>query len=115
MEKDKGLFSFRKHPVGDFLDEKEGRKRKGGRLRQSMGFLMAAALIFNTLPASGLAVSASGREAGLCEHHTEHTPDCGYREAQPCTHEHTEECYKTVTECVHTHTDGCYPETGETE
>ena len=48
MEKDKGLFSFRKHPVGDFLDEKEGRKRKGGRLRQSMGFLMAAALIFNT-------------------------------------------------------------------
>ena len=80
-----------------------------------MGFLMAAALIFNTLPASGLAVSASGREAGLCEHHTEHTPDCGYREAQPCTHEHTEECYKTVTECVHTHTDGCYPETGETE
>ena len=115
MEKNKGLFSFRKHPVGDFLDEKEGRKRKGGRLRQSMGFLMAAALIFNTLPASGLAVSASGREAGLCEHHTEHTPDCGYREAQPCTHEHTEECYKTVTECVHTHTDGCYPETGETE
>lgn len=115
MEKDKGLFSFRKHPVGDFLDEKEGRKRKGGRLRQSMGFLMAAALIFNTLPASGLAVSASGREAGLCEHHTEHTPDCGYREAQPCTHEHTEECYKTVTECVHTHTDECYPETEATE
>ena len=121
MEKDKGLFSFRKHPVGDFLDEKEGRKRKGGRLRQSMGFLMAAALIFNTLPASGLAVSASGREAGLCEHHTEHTPDCGYAEAQPCTHEHTEEkhsgeeCYKTVTECVHEHTDECYPETEETE
>lgn len=28
MEKDKGLFSFRKHPVGDFLDEKEGRKRQ---------------------------------------------------------------------------------------
>ena len=115
MEKNKGLFSFRKHPVGNFLDEKKGRKRKGGRLRQSMGFLMAAALIFNTLPASGLAVSASGREAGLCEHHRSHTPDCGYREAQPCTHEHTEECYKTVTECVHEHTDECYPETEETE
>ena len=78
-----------------------------------MGFLLAAALIFNTLPASGLAVSASGREAGLCEHHTEHTPDCGYREAQPCTHEHTEECYKTATECVHEHTDECYPEAEE--
>ena len=121
MEKNKGLFSFRKHPVGNFLDEKKGRKRKGGRLRQSMGFLMAAALIFNTLPASGLAVSASEQEKGLCEHHTEHTAECGYAEAQPCTHEHTEEkhsgeeCYKTVTECVHEHTDECYPETEETE
>ena len=121
MEKNKGLFSFRKHPVGDFPDGEKGRKRKGGRLRQSMGFLMVAALIFNTLPASGLAVSASEQEKGLCEHHTEHTAECGYAEAQPCTHEHTEEkhfgeeCYKTVTECVHEHTDECYPEMGETE
>ena len=68
MEKNKGLFSFRKHPIGNFLDEKKGRKRKGGRLRRSMGFLMVAALIFNTLPASGLAVSASEQEKGLCEH-----------------------------------------------
>ena len=119
MEKNKGLFSFRKHPVGDSPDGKKGRKRKGGRLRRSIGFLLAAALIFNTLPASGLAVSASEQEKGLCEHHTEHTPECGYAEAQPCTHEHTEEkhsgeeCYKTVTECVHEHTDGCYPETEE--
>ena len=115
MEKNKGLFSFRKHPVGNFLDEKKGRKRKGGRLRRSMGFLMAAALIFNTLPASGLAVSASEQEKGLCEHHPEHTVECGYAEAQPCTHEHGEKCYKTVTECVHEHTDECYPETEETE
>ena len=115
MEKNKRLFSFRKHPVGDFPDGEKGRKRKGGRLRRSMGFLMAAALVFNTLPASGLAVSASGREAGLCEHHRSHTADCGYMEAQPCTHEHTEECYTTVTECVHEHTDECYPKTEETE
>ncbi len=115
MEKNKGLFSFRKHPVGDFPDGKKGRKRKGGRLRRSMGFLMAAVLIFNTLPASGLAVSASEQEKGLCEHHTEHTAECGYAEAQPCTHEHGEECYKTVTECVHEHTDECYPETEATE
>lgn len=54
-----------------------------------MGFLMAAALIFNTLPAGGIAVSASGREAGLCEHHTEHTVDCGYSEEgnTPCGYE----------------------------
>ena len=115
MEKNKGLFSFRKHPVGNFLDEKKGRKRKGGRLHRSMGFLLAAVLIFNTLPASGLAVSASEQEKGLCEHHPEHTAECGYAEAQPCTHEHGEECYKTVTECVHEHTDECYPETEETE
>jgi len=115
MEKNKGLFSFRKHPVGNFLDEKKGRKRKGGRLHRSMGFLLAAVLIFNTLPASGLAVSASEQEKGLCEHHPEHTAECGYAEAQPCTHEHGEECYKTVTECVHEHTDECYRETEETE
>lgn len=51
----------------------------------------------------------------LCAHHTEHTADCGYSEAKPCTHEHGEECYKTVTECVHTHTDECYPDTEETD
>ncbi len=51
----------------------------------------------------------------LCAHHTEHTADCGYSEAQPCTHEHGEECYKTVTKCLHTHTDECYPDTEETD
>ena len=29
MEKNKGLFSFRKHPVGDFLDEKREENEKG--------------------------------------------------------------------------------------
>ncbi len=60
-------------------------------------------------------MSASEQEKGLCEHHPEHTAECGYAEAQPCTHEHGEKCYKTVTECVHEHTDECYPETEETE
>ena len=93
MEKNKGLFSIRKHHVGNFSDRKKGRKRKGGRLRQSMGFLLAAALIFNTLPANGLTVSASGREAELCKHHQEHNADCGYipksedGEGSPCTYE----------------------------
>ena len=54
MEKDKGLFSFRKHPVGDFLDEKEGRKRKGGRLLQSMGCLMAAGVVVMPRAAGGV-------------------------------------------------------------
>ena len=57
---------------------------------------------------SGTTIGASG----LCEHHTEHTADCGYTEGTaeiPCSHEHTEDCYTLVTECVHEHTAECYP------
>ena len=47
---------------------------------------------------------------GLCEHHTQHDEGCGYTEGvseQPCTHEHTEECYVPVTSCIHTHDESC--------
>ncbi|MGI6011815.1 MAG: SpaA isopeptide-forming pilin-related protein [Ruminococcus sp.] len=53
---------------------------------------------------------------GLCEHHPEHTAECGYVEAtegSPCTHEHTEECYTTdengvqVLNCQHVHDETC--------
>ena len=46
------------------------------------------------------------------ENHMAHDEDCGYvegTEGSPCTHEHGEECYTTVTSCTHTHTEGCYP------
>ena len=47
----------------------------------------------------------------LCEHHTEHTSDCGYTEGtpeQPCAHEHTDECYAIAGQCVHTaHDESC--------
>ena len=49
---------------------------------------------------------------GLCEHHTEHTAACSYTKGtaeNPCSHEHTEDCYTLVTKCVHTHTADCYP------
>lgn len=49
-----------------------------------------------------------------CPNHTEHTADCGYVEAVEgagCTHEHTDDCYRTVTECVHEHGDECYEKT----
>ena len=50
--------------------------------------------------------------SGLCDHHTEHNQKiCGYTEGMPempCTHEHTDGCYKEVTDCAHTHTDACY-------
>lgn len=60
---------------------------------------------------SGAAIGASG----LCEHHTEHTADCGYTEGTaeiPCSHERTEDCYTLAAKCVHTHTADCYPADG---
>ena len=55
---------------------------------------------------------------GLCEHHLEHTEDCGYVEAvegSPCQHEHTEDCYAAVPSesesvepvCSHVHDESC--------
>ena len=96
-----------------------GEKWKQGRLRRGLGILLAAAMIFQALPFREAAISsASG--SGLCEHHAEHTADCGYAEAEPeqkCTHEHTEECYRTVGEedgspakepdCRHEHDESC--------
>ena len=46
-----------------------------------------------------------------CEHHQEHTKDCGYTEGKegvPCGHEHTKACYTLVKECVHEHEESCY-------
>ena len=75
--------------------------------------LMAGAMVCSTLPVNVLAVENSNRNVGgLCEHHAEHTEDCGYTEGiegTPCNHEHTEDCYTLVTSCVHKHTADCYP------
>ena len=60
-----------------------------------------------TVDFSTFVVSAVGEgNIPYCEHHTEHTPECGYTEGvegSPCTHEHGEECYSEVTVCVHSH------------
>ena len=73
--------------------------------------LLAGAMLFTTLPVNALAVE-NPDTGGLCEHHPEHTADCGYTEGAegaPCGHEDTEDCYTLVTECVHKHTEDCYP------
>ena len=123
MEKNKRKFFIGKFPG------KQGRKWEQERLletnareihrgtnarkaKRALGVLLAAALVFQTLPFGSAAASASEGRGGLCEHHRSHTPDCGYREAEPgaeCTHEHTEDCYKTVEDCIHEHTESCYP------
>ena len=115
MDKNKRLFPFRKHPVGDIFGG------KGKKVKRGMGILLSAALLFNTLPSGWLTAAASQDSGtGLCEHHMEHTADCGYQEADPgaeCSHEHTEECYKIVKNCIHEHMESCYPEetSGEKE
>lgn len=46
-----------------------------------------------------------------CPNHTEHDESCGYVEAveaQPCSHEHTEECYVDgELNCQHVHNESC--------
>ena len=67
-------------------------------------------MVFSASPLTAFA-DDSVYTGGLCEHHTEHNEECGYIEAaeeSPCTHEHTEECYRLVTDCVHEHTEECY-------
>lgn len=76
-------------------------------------------------PSAAMAVAAEepaeetpAYTGGLCEHHLEHTEDCGYVEAvegSPCQHEHTEDCYAAVPAesesvepvCSHVHDESC--------
>lgn len=79
--------------------------------RHLMAVVLSTAMVFQLTPANGVLAQS-------CEHHTEHTADCGYVEAvegQECSHEHTEECYLTETKCVHEHSAECYPAESETE
>ena len=83
--------------------------------KRIMPWLLSAALIAGT---AGAPVYATGTEplvGGLCEHHPEHTADCGYSEGTPCTHEHNDDCYQKVENCVHEHTPECYPEAEDTD
>ena len=80
--------------------------------RRLLSLLMAGAVLFSTMPVNALAVG-NPDPGGPCEHHREHTAECGYTEGaegSPCTHEHTEDCYTLTTKCVHEHDEGCYPE-----
>ena len=46
-------------------------------------FVLAAAMVFSTLPLNVLAVETPTVAADLCEHHPEHTADCGYTDTLP--------------------------------
>ena len=82
--------------------------------KRPAAFLLAAAMIFTMpgVPASAVEAGVSAVHTGLCEHHPEHTEDCGYTEGTKgadCEHEHTEDCYPLVNKCIHEHDESCYP------
>ena len=80
-------------------------------------WLAAVLCLCMIFPSAVTLVSAAEEPAytgGLCEHHTEHTAECGYVEAvegQLCTHVHDGNCgYQEPTEevpCAHVHDDSC--------
>lgn len=97
-------------------------------------FLIAGMCDIPTYGAGTDSAKGTGRAAGLCEHHTEHTEECGYQEEQPCTHGmadsvelserkgdgiaweegfpengHDRECYRIIEKCLHKHEASCYP------
>ena len=58
----------------------------------------------------GTSIQLPVMAAGDCEHHTQHTAECGYVEGvegSACTHEHGDECYSEATVCVHNHDESC--------
>ncbi|MEG1884503.1 MAG: hypothetical protein RR224_12430, partial [Clostridia bacterium] len=98
--------------------------------RKALSLLLSAAMILNMGINPVCAIAADGDTSvgasSLCEHHNEHTKECGYTEGAagtPCTHEHTADCYtgelicglteevqdsSTDSDAAHTHTQECY-------
>lgn len=88
--------------------------------RRVLSLALCAAMVLTLLP---LPTPAEG----ICNHHPEHTADCGYKaavegqdcahshnslcgyqEASPCTHGHDSLCgYREASACAHRHTEEC--------
>ncbi len=68
--------------------------------RRWLAALMCLTMLLQNAPLAALAVDSGS--IGLCQHHAEHTLDCGYSpaaEGQPCTHAHDASCgFEEVTE-----------------
>ena len=60
--------------------------------RRIISIFTALALCLSLCPAWALAAEDEP-DAGLCDHHREHTADCGGTAPTPCGHRHTAECY----------------------
>ncbi len=71
--------------------------------KRAIPILLSSAMIVGT---NSISIYGEDNE-GICEHHTEHTAECGYQQGSDCTHEHTEECYNIEQNCIHEHTEEC--------
>ena len=78
-------------------------------LKRMLCGLLACVLVLGYVPVPAHAAEIDG----LCPHHTQHTPECGYSAGvagSPCTHVCDAGCYQTVTQCTHVHGDCGYAE-----
>ena len=89
------------------------------RMKRALSILLCVMMLVQYVPLPAFAVTTDN----LCEHHTEHTAECGYVEAaegSPCTHIHDEACGyaepigEVLCACTETddtgalvHTEGC--------
>ena len=90
------------------------RKAAVQNLPKILSWVLIFALCTPVYSTSLVRASEPGREGGLCEHHPEHTAECGYApgtDGTPCTHEHDDTCGYTApvegAPCTHEHDDTC--------
>ena len=84
----------------DCIEKEEAvcmKKRRKWRWKRAAACLLTAAMLLTMPGVSAFAdeTDASVINTGGCEHHLEHTEDCGYTEEEvgaPCEHEHREAC-----------------------
>ena len=93
---------------------------------RGLSLLLCAALLAGQPGTTIYAEGTASDTEGLCEHHPEHTTECGYVEAvegHRCEHDHTDDCYTdelicgyddedmelaTDSDATHKHTQKCY-------
>lgn len=85
--------------------------------KRFLSIILTACLVMGVMPTAAFASENEQTDniiigtSSLCEHHPEHTTECGYEEAfegHECMHEHDESCgYEEAVECSHEHTEEC--------
>ena len=79
--------------------------RVNEKMRKALSILLCLCMLLQNAPVVAFAATTDN----LCDHHTEHTAECGYREGSAgsaCTHEHSEDCY-AILACLHECGDAC--------